>query len=439
MFSHYFKVGAGIIAAVAILVISYQQLKETAYTDKNSYELKVMFDNIQGLSAGNDVWLSGVKIGSVDVISLMEDGRAMLTLRIFKDKKILRGSKFSINAGFLQDKNLSIEKPVDATEPYEYYDPGETIEKTNSPATVSDLMTEAYTALSQMNQILSEVKTVVANDDIKQNIFNTTENIEKATAEAFEFVKIMKDTGMTSREDIQATLENIRILSEHLHETIAKVDSVIENADSIVGDQETKDNLKEMVRRLKVSAENVEKTTEAIKDLTTDPEVHEDLRETIKSTKKTMDHADKAVSSFTKMLDAINKTEFKPDFEFRYESREDLYHADMNVRIFPPNSDVFYMFGYDDLGEDKTTNLQFGVKGDKPDLWYRLGLKDGKLGMGFEYKLKNRIYYGDLADPNDLHLNLRVGKELYKNRYIIVGWESILNDDGLSFGFMQKY
>lgn len=439
MFSHYFKVGAGIIAAVAIVVISYQQLKEAPYTNKNSYELQVMFDNIQGLSAGNDVWLSGVKIGTVETISLMEDGRAMLTLRIVKGNKILRGSRFSINAGFFQDKNLSIEKPADAREPYEYFSPGEKIEDTNSPATVSDLMSEAHRALSQMNDVLAEVKNVIGDEALKNNLLATTENIEKATYEAYEFVNLLKETGMDNRENIDVTLENVRLLSESLKETLAKVDSVIENADSIVGDDTTKADIKEIVKRLKTSAENVEKTTEAIKNLTTDEEVHEDLKETIKSTKQTMEHADKAVSSFTKMLDAINKTEFKPDFEFRYETREDLFHADMNVRILPPNSEVFYMFGYDNLGDDKSTNLQFGVKGDKPDLWYRLGLKDGKLGLGFERKVKNRIYYGDLADPNNIHMNIRVGTELYKDRYIIVGWENVMDNDGLSFGFMQKY
>ena len=439
MFTHYFKVGLGILAVIAVTVAGYRSLRGTEYNEKNSYTLHVVFDNVQGLSAGNDVWLSGVVIGSVDSINLTKDGRAVVTLRIKREFKVLRGSRFSVNAGFLQDKNLSIEKPAEIPVPPVYYRPGETIAKTESPSSVTDIMSEAQTALSQINDILSEVKGMISDDQMQMNIYQTTENIEMATNEAYRFARMLRETGVSSKEDIEATIENVRLLTEKLNETAKKVDVLIANANDIMGDTQTKQQIKDIVDSLNRSMDNIEKTTDAIKGMATDKELETDIRETIKSTRKTMQNADKGIGSFTRMIEAINDTEFRPDFEFRYETREDVYHADMNVRIFPPNSDVFYLFGYDNLGQNKETNLMFGVHGEKPAMWYKFGLKDSKLAVGFEYDKDQIFYYGFLSDPNDLEFSLRLGKELNKNLFVIAGLEGVLKRDSLSIGLLQRY
>jgi hypothetical protein len=184
---------------------------------------------------------------------------------------------------------------------------------------------------------------------------------------------------------------------------------------------------------------NLEETTESVKKLITDEEVNEDLRQTIKSTRRTMENADTALAGMRKAVDTMNNTEIKPSFEFRYNMREEKYHADMNLRMFPPDPTVSYLIGLDNLGENSNTNLMLGVRSALPNTWYRLGIKSSKLGLGADYEKDDIYVESDLIDPNDLQFNLRVGKELQPNRYLMLGWEEAFKNDGLSIGFLQKY
>lgn len=439
MATHYFKVGLGILIAIAILVTGYRLVQEFKLTKRNSYNLYVVFDNVQGLSAGNAVWLSGVKIGKVDSITLMPDGKAELTLKIENKYKILKGSQFSIKVGFLEDKILSIEKPGKVAPPYKYIKPGTRIVKTRAPVTIPDLVEQANIALGQINVILARARALTENDQIQQNIIGITENVRKTTEEIMVFAKMIRETGADNRENIDSIIANVDRLTENLIGTSQKLDEILANVNDIVGDPQMKQDIKDTVAGLKESVENIKETVQSIRDLATDKQVQDDLKGTIKSTKATMENADVAVSSFTKMIRAINETEIKPDFEFRYEHGADDFFADMNLRIFPPSSDVYYLFGFDDLGESSSTNLQFGVKGPLPDSWYRVGIKSGKLGLGFEYQKKEIFYEGELVDPNDLQFNLRVGRGITENTFVITGWEGAFKRDALSIGVLQRY
>ncbi len=447
MFTHYFKVGLGIILSIIILYVSYTQVQEFKMTKDNSYALYVVFDNVEGLSVGNAVWLSGIKIGKVEQLDLRDDGRAELALRIENQYKIHKGSQFSIKVGVLEDKTLSIEKPEGLKPPYEFYEPEERIEDTRSPSTIADLTENANRALEEITAILKNVREMVESEQLKGNIFETTENIKLTTAEAYKFLEILKETGVRNRDDIDATVGNVRTITENLVATaekldqlVAHVDTLLTHAEDVMGDELFKANIKGAVADVKTSMSQVEEVTRSIRDLVTDEEINEDLKETIKSTRSTMENADKAVSSFTRMLRAINETEFRPDFEFRYETKARDYFADMNIRIFPPSSEVYYLFGFDDIGEESSTNLQFGIKGKQPNQWYRFGIKSGKLGGGMEFLKKENLFYeAELSDPNDIQLNFRVGRGISPNQFVIVGWERILNGDSLSIGFLGRY
>jgi phospholipid/cholesterol/gamma-HCH transport system substrate-binding protein len=446
MFTHYFKVGAGVLAAAAILIIGYNRVQEMRLDNDNSYALKAVFSNVQGLSAGNAVWLSGISIGKVESLELMDNGDVMLNLRIEKKYKIHKESQFTIKVGFLEDKVLNIEAPRNVSPPYTYFKDGEIVRETKSPATVPDIIDKANTALEEMNLILAKTRVMMESERIQNDVFATTENVRRITEEALKFTIAVRQTGDTGSGKVVDTLENARVITENLKATSLKIDSLITDVDRVVlhtedilGDELFKNEIKQTVYTLKKSLEHVEESTRAIRDLVTDTEINQDIRETIKTTRATMENADKAASSFTKMIRAINNTEFRPDFGLRYEGRKDKYYADMNVRVFPPNSEVFYLFGFDDLGENSMTNLQFGVKGFQPDMWYKFGVKSGKLGGGFEYQKNKNYYIGEISDPNDLQVNLRAGRAINENLYYMLGWESFMKENSASFGLLQRY
>ena len=97
------------------------------------------------------------------------------------------------------------------------------------------------------------------------------------------------------------------------------------------------------------------------------------------------------------------------------------------------------LIGLDGLGEDSNTNLMLGVRGSVPNLWYYFGIKSGKLGAGAEWERLPWFYKAELADPNDLRFNLRFGKKLFENSFLMFGWESVFKRDSMSIGVLQQY
>lgn len=437
--THNVKVGSAVLIGIAILVAALSFVGGERFTKKNTYKLNVVFENVQGLTPGAKIWLSGVEIGKVDQVELRPDGKAELKLVVGKEYKIMDGAEFTIKVGLLKDTILSIKNPDIVPAKITYLKDNDTVTKTSAPAALDDLVSEAHRALGNVNDMLLSVKEIVGDDTMKQNIFETVENVNKTTYETLEFAKMLKDAGMDNRANIDRTIYNIAALTDKLNVTAQSIDALVSHANDVAGDPKLKEEIKQAVTNLNSSLANIDETTKALKDIVTDKEIQSDLKDTIKSTKSTMQSADVALSGFSKMVKTINGTEVKPAFEFRYNNRENKFHADMNLRLLPPEKNVSYIVGLDDLGEHGNTTLMLGVPGGLPGLWYRFGVKSGKLGIGADWDRDKYYYEGDLINPNDLHCNLRVGKKLNKNLYGIGGWEGAFKENGISMGFLQKY
>lgn len=439
MLTHNVKVGLAVVVAIVILIVTLQFVGGEKFTAGNTYQLKVVFDNVQGLSPGAKVWLSGVEIGKVEEVVLRDDGKAELNLRIGQQYQIRRDAEFNIKVGFLKDTILSISNPTVRPAKLAYYKSGETISKTRSPSTIDDLVIESHTALKQVNDMLASVKQIVGDDTMKQNIHETVENVRLTTEQIYAFAQVLKDIGTSNQAEVDAIIANIEALTIDLIASAEQADRLLAHANDVAGDPKVKSDIKAAIDNLNASMSNVEEATKAVKDIVTDDELKEDLKQTIKSTRRTMENADTALAGVRRAVDTLNNTEMSPSFEFRYNAREDKYHADMNMRLYPPDPDVSYILGLDDLGDNANTNLMLGVRAAYPGMWYRLGIKSGKLGLGADLEKGDLFVESDLIDPNDLRFNLRVGHQVQPNRYVMLGWEEALKRDGISLGFLQKY
>lgn len=108
--NNYFEIIVGtfvLLAAIFFLTSSYKSAKIGA---SEGYEVIAKFDNIDGISNGSDVKISGVKIGTISDQFLDEkDFRATLKILVNKDIKIPTDSSAKISSeGLLGSKYLSI-------------------------------------------------------------------------------------------------------------------------------------------------------------------------------------------------------------------------------------------------------------------------------------------------------------------------------------------
>ena len=78
-------------------------------TSENFYDLNAKFLKVGGLIVGNDVKMSGVKIGVVNRVYLDDDFLANVEFKVFSNIKIPRESVVSISSeGILGNKYLSV-------------------------------------------------------------------------------------------------------------------------------------------------------------------------------------------------------------------------------------------------------------------------------------------------------------------------------------------
>jgi phospholipid/cholesterol/gamma-HCH transport system substrate-binding protein len=134
-------VGLCVVLLAVTFLLMLAQINAFSFIDK-SYSVKAYFNNISGISAGSDVKMSGVKIGTVQATNLnpQDFHRAELVLSIdntiqlpidstikITSDSLLGGSFVSIEAGF--------EKEV--------VKPNEIFENTQSSVNFMDLIAKA--------------------------------------------------------------------------------------------------------------------------------------------------------------------------------------------------------------------------------------------------------------------------------------------------------
>lgn len=104
-------VGLFIFFAIAIFIAGVFTLGGQRKAFGKSLTLRAVFDDVSGLKVGDNVWLSGVKIGTVKKISFTEDLRVEVFMTIDREVQhlIRHGAKAKISSeGFIGNKLIVI-------------------------------------------------------------------------------------------------------------------------------------------------------------------------------------------------------------------------------------------------------------------------------------------------------------------------------------------
>jgi phospholipid/cholesterol/gamma-HCH transport system substrate-binding protein len=136
--NNYFEIIVGTFVLVCAIYFFVSSFKSSKVASKSGYEILAKFENIDGISNGSDVKISGVKIGSVADQYLDEkDFRATLKISINKDVKLPADSSAKIaSEGLLGSKYLSITPGGDIEE----MKAGDEIMFTQSSVNLEDLL-----------------------------------------------------------------------------------------------------------------------------------------------------------------------------------------------------------------------------------------------------------------------------------------------------------
>lgn len=131
-------VGGGVVAAlVAALFLSYGGKKLASTAETGSYMVQATFNRVDGLLAGGEVRLGGIRVGSVEAMKLDEYFRAVLSLRIDDTVKLPTDTSAAIHtSGLFGSKYVVLEPGGEET----YFKSGDEITFTQDATIVTELM-----------------------------------------------------------------------------------------------------------------------------------------------------------------------------------------------------------------------------------------------------------------------------------------------------------
>ena len=110
MKSNYFETILGFLTVIVASLFLYKIISVNSNNSNNSYyDLNAKFLEVGGLNVGNDVKMSGVKVGVINRVYLDEEFLANVEFKVFSNINIPKESTVSISSdGILGNKYLSI-------------------------------------------------------------------------------------------------------------------------------------------------------------------------------------------------------------------------------------------------------------------------------------------------------------------------------------------
>lgn len=286
----------GIIIFIAgVLTMGGQQKKFV-----RSIKLNAVFDDIGGLQTGNNVWFSGVKIGTVRKINFYGESQVEIVMSVEDKVKdyIRKDSKATIGSdGLIGNKiiviyggttkapavedgdRLTAEMPLDTDKMMA------TLQENNKNlVTITENLKVLTTKIAEGKGIVGAVMT---DSVIAENFKNTLSNLEAASAKSNKMMgDISTFTGglnekgtllydithdketfaklRSTVDGLEATSENVEVLTNNLNTVADKLNDKNNPAGMLLNDEEFANNLKSTMVNVDSATLNLNRGLEAL-------------------------------------------------------------------------------------------------------------------------------------------------------------------------------
>src|SRR6266699_441978 len=253
----------GIFVLIILAILGYFILRiENIHISRAGAPRKVtaVFDSVAGLEKKSKVRMAGVPVGTVSDIHLRDDGKAEVTMDIDRDVMLHNGTTAKVvNMGLLGEKYVELEPgPVTAPPLAE----GQELRGTQT-ASIDEVTTQISEVAADVKAITASLRNVVAGPEGQQRLADIVENVQQITAQVRELVS-------ANRSNVNATLENARVLTAELRTTIPKLTESIERVansfNSTLG--ENRQDVHQVVENLRKLSTDLQTTTQNLNAIT---------------------------------------------------------------------------------------------------------------------------------------------------------------------------
>lgn len=155
-------VGIFLFVGILIFLLGVFTLGGQRKTFVKSFKLSVIFDDIQGLKVGNNVWFSGVKVGVIKKIEFYGTSQVKVTLNVEEEahKYIHKNAKASISSDGLIGNKIVV---IDGGSPkFPFAEDGDQL-AVNTTLSTDDIMKTLQVNNKNLNDITKDFKLLAGN------------------------------------------------------------------------------------------------------------------------------------------------------------------------------------------------------------------------------------------------------------------------------------
>jgi phospholipid/cholesterol/gamma-HCH transport system substrate-binding protein len=314
--SQQIKLGAFVLAGVALFLVSVFFIGAENNFFSRTYDVAAVFKNVEGLKEGDNVWLSGVKIGTVTQVRIASQGKVIVHLSLKRNQHqfITNDATASVGSDGLVGNKIVVIRPGVSNQ---VIAEGDTI-NTLSPTDTQELINIAKDVGENTRSLTVDLKMIAKKVNDGQGIVGELLNDGKVAQDLRAAVANLKTTGEhTARltKELEGVLVELRsgdgLLPTLLHDTSYATSF----ADALKNVKEVSANASVVSANLEKLANNMNETDNAIGVLLQDSTFANRL-------KSTMSNAEMATQKLDQNMEALQHNFFFRGYFRKQEKRK---------------------------------------------------------------------------------------------------------------------
>ena len=211
------KLGIFVLTGIALFLLSVFYIGSERNVFNKTFTVSAVFKNVEGLTEGDNVWLSGVKIGTVKNVRIISEGQVVVSLSL-KDKQndfIKKDATAFIGSDGLVGNKIVVVRPGSASESIHDNDTINSL----SPTDTQDLINIAKDVGSNTRSLTDDLKLITSKINKGQGVVG----------------ELLHEGDLST--DLRATINSLRAASQNTNQAtvdLRKLVSEISNGDGLV-------------------------------------------------------------------------------------------------------------------------------------------------------------------------------------------------------------
>ncbi|HEX7192005.1 MAG TPA: MlaD family protein, partial [Thermoanaerobaculia bacterium] len=261
------KVGVFMLVILAILGFFVLKIEDINVhrQGRGTRDVVAVFDDVAGLDNKSPVRIAGVRKGKVKDIEVMpNNGKARVTMEIDDDVPIHANSTARVtNLGLLGEKYIEL-NPGTTSAPVVPNTNQETmVQSAPAPSSIDDVTTQISAIATDVKAVTASMRDVLGGPAGERRLEEIVNNVQAITAQTRELIA-------ANRANVDATMANVRVISEELRTQIPRladsIDRVATEVGGTVGENrkdihQVVDNLRDLSKDLRTTADNLNAIT----------------------------------------------------------------------------------------------------------------------------------------------------------------------------------